>query len=847
MLANLNVRIGADIAEFKAMAAKMEKALAPVRDKLQAIGASLSARVTLPIVGLGVASVKAASDVEEMESKFNVVFGSLSGSVAAWAEEHAKAVNRSKFDLQGYAATLQDTFVPMGFARDQAADLSKQMATLAIDLASFNNASEPETVDLLTSALIGNHEAVRRFGVVMTEATLNQELLRMGILGGTKAASEQEKVMARMNILFASTKDAQGDAERTSGSFANQMRGLTSAFQAAAVEIGKVLLPAASALTDIVRGAIGWFSGLSDGTKKLIVVIAGLAAAIGPLILAVGGLIALMPILSAGFTALSGPIGLALAAIGALVVAGIAIYRNWDGIVGFFRNLAKSVVVSASYMADKFLASMEAMLGWVPGLGAAITRAREYLAKLRADFAKPIPGPVIQSSVPDGPSRADIPVFKDPEKVVDTEAMERAQRIRDILGDLPGTLRAAVNEARMFGGPLQEAEARASEIKSAITDLLNEGLSPADARVAGLAEQFRAAQEEAARMASAMSLSDLLGSAGEDIEQARAEARALGEDMQLPRREAEILEGLIKRLAAGTQVWGDTSGLVAAYRVELERATMAAEAMEKQMRIQEANDAFGQSMTLAAANLQLFGDQAAFTQSRISALQTQIQALLEQGLDPMSEQMQNLFADLQLEEKLAGVQATISEFNAQMQSIVQESMASIGTAIGSAIAGTKSLGRGLQQAVGGTFANVLSALGSLAIKVGTTAIFTGKAVQAIVKSLTTLNPAFAIAAGVALIALGAAVKGSLAGAARGGGGGGGGGFASSGGSFGERSITENANADRARPPAGTSNSAGQDAPTVRVVMESRVTPSGDLAYSFTQGTRKLERQGTDTN
>lgn len=847
MLANLNVRIGTDITEFKQMAAKMEKALAPIRDKLNSIGASMTARLTLPLAGIGVAALKAASDVEEMESKFSVVFGSLAKGVADWAAEHGKAVNRSRYDLQGYAATLQDTFVPLGFARDQAADLSKQMTTLAIDLASFNNASEPETVDLLTSALIGNHEAVRRFGVVMTEATLNQELLRMGILGGTRAATEQEKVMARMNILFASTKDAQGDAARTSGSFANQMKGLTSAIMEAGVEIGKVLIPAAASMVAVVKDATSWFSNLSDGTKTTIVVVGALTASLGPLLLALGALASIIPYISAGMVLMTGPVGLAVAAVVALAAAAVAVYRNWDSVKGFFQRLTASIVIYVTTMADKVLAGMEAMLSWVPGLGNAIAQARGYLADLRADWAKPIQaGPVVGPSQPDGPSRDDIPEFRDPPEIIDTEALERAERIRKILAELPATMKAAVSEARLFGTPLDEAESRASAIKRAIVNLVDEGLGPADSRVASLTAQFREAQAEAERLASASGLSEMLSGAGEDLARARAEATALGEEMELPRREAEILEGLIKDLVTGTQEWGDTSGMVAAYRVELERANAAAQAMEKQLGMQESRDAYAQSMTLAAANLQLFGDQAAYTQSRISALQTQIQSLLEQGIDPMSTEMQNLFADLQLQEKLAGVQATITEFNGQMQSIVQESMASIGEAIGAAIAGTQSLGRGLQQAIGGAFANALSALGSLAIKVGTTAIVTGKAVQGIVKSLTTLNPAFAIAAGVALVALGAAVKGSLAGAARGGGGGGSVSGGSSGG-FGESSITENANVDRARATAASAQASKQDAPTVNVIIEPKFTAAGNISFSSSQGSRQLERQGTDLN
>lgn len=192
-----------------------------------------------------VASIREAANVEEIESKFEAVFRNLSDETREWSETTADAVNRSAISLREYASTLQDTFVPLGFAREEAAALSRQVTELGIDLASFNNQAEPETIDLLTSALVGNHEAVRRFGVVITEATLQQELMNMGIRDGADAATQQERAQARLNIILASTADAQGDAARTADSMTNRYRGFTSEVRDSAVAIGVSFMPAA--------------------------------------------------------------------------------------------------------------------------------------------------------------------------------------------------------------------------------------------------------------------------------------------------------------------------------------------------------------------------------------------------------------------------------------------------------------------------------------------------------------------------------------------------------------------------------------------------------------------------
>ena len=83
--------------------------------------------------------VNLASDIEEMQGKSKVVFGEFRDQVVSDLEAFGDAVGRSTFELEGMASSIQDTFVPMGFARGAAADLSVELTKLAVDVASFNN------------------------------------------------------------------------------------------------------------------------------------------------------------------------------------------------------------------------------------------------------------------------------------------------------------------------------------------------------------------------------------------------------------------------------------------------------------------------------------------------------------------------------------------------------------------------------------------------------------------------------------------------------------------------------------------------------------------------------------
>lgn len=197
--------------------------------------------------------VNMASAVEEMQSKSAVVFGQFVSSVRKQLGDFGDEVGRSTHELEQMASSIQDTFVPMGFARGEASKLSVELTKLAVDVASFNNASDVETMMAFQSALVGNHETVRRFGVVITEATLKQELLRMGINKASKDVTNAEKVQARLNLIIAGTSDAHGDASRTSGSFANTSKALSSALNELSVDVMTPMLPK---LTRMVEGFI---------------------------------------------------------------------------------------------------------------------------------------------------------------------------------------------------------------------------------------------------------------------------------------------------------------------------------------------------------------------------------------------------------------------------------------------------------------------------------------------------------------------------------------------------------------------------------------------------------------
>jgi len=210
--------------------------------------------------------IDAASSAEETQAKFDTVFRDLSSQANTWAESFGHSVGRAEQDVKSWMAGLQDTFVPLGIARAEAMGLSKSLVTLAVDVASFNNKVDADVIRDFTSALVGNHETVRKYGIIISESALKQEAMRRGIKKTYSELTDLEKVQLRYNLILAGTEDAQGDAIRTSDSYANQVKRLKANLDDLKVSMGQDLLPT---FTDFVKL-------LNDSEKEL----AALATAI---------------------------------------------------------------------------------------------------------------------------------------------------------------------------------------------------------------------------------------------------------------------------------------------------------------------------------------------------------------------------------------------------------------------------------------------------------------------------------------------------------------------------------------------------------------------------------------
>lgn len=251
---------------------KITGALGGLKDraiKLTKRLAALGAAGTAALVGISIKAIALAADADEMQAKFDVVFGNLGGRVLKEVEAFSAATGLSRFELQGMTADIGDLLVPLGFTREEAAGLSVDLVKLAADLSAFNNMPMDDALRRLRGTLVGSHQNALEFGVVINENVLKQELLRMGMADLEGQELELAKVQARLNLLFQGTADAQGIAAAEADGFSGKIKALQGAFRDWMTELGERLMPVAEPFLDWAQQVIREYGpGVIDFVEK---------------------------------------------------------------------------------------------------------------------------------------------------------------------------------------------------------------------------------------------------------------------------------------------------------------------------------------------------------------------------------------------------------------------------------------------------------------------------------------------------------------------------------------------------------------------------------------------------
>lgn len=243
--------------------------VSPELAKISGSFASLGARIKsfamlaaggfagLAIVGQIRGVIAAASDLSEAQNKIQVLFGEDTAAVQRWASSAANSMGMSTLAATDAAATMGVFGKSAGLTGQDLVKFSTQMAGLSSDFASFYNTSPEDAMQAIGAALRGESEPIRRYGILLDDATLRQRALTLGIVDSTKnALTPQQRVLAAQAEILAQSSAAQGDFARTSGGLANQQRILAAQITNVKAELGAYLLPIAVKLASFFTGTL---------------------------------------------------------------------------------------------------------------------------------------------------------------------------------------------------------------------------------------------------------------------------------------------------------------------------------------------------------------------------------------------------------------------------------------------------------------------------------------------------------------------------------------------------------------------------------------------------------------
>ncbi|WP_294363887.1 hypothetical protein [uncultured Clostridium sp.] len=338
---------------------------------------------TVAIVGLGAAAGNLGSDLIESMNKVEVACGDGTQEVIKFSETTLESFGIAQGSALDMMAQFADMGTGMGLETQNANEMSMALVGLAGDLASFKNVKVEVAKTALNGIYTGETESLKQLGVVMTEANLQEYALSQGINKKVNEMTQAEKVQLRYNYVLDKTKNAQGDFANTSDGAANSMRVASEAIKEAGASIGIMLTPYIAKAAQYISDLVKRFIDLDDGTKKTIIGIIAVIAAIAPVakliqgvttivggatkaVKAVSGAVKIYKgvattgtvaskALAAAMKFLTGPVGIVITIITLLVGAFIYLWNTSDEFRNFWINLWEKIKEITANVVDAIL------------------------------------------------------------------------------------------------------------------------------------------------------------------------------------------------------------------------------------------------------------------------------------------------------------------------------------------------------------------------------------------------------------------------------------------------------------------------------------------------------------
>lgn len=209
------------------------------------------------------------NDFYEATDLFHNAMGNLSGEADTLIGKMQGFLGVDPTKAMTYMATIQSLGTSFGLASDKAYILSKNLTQLAYDEGSYWNKDVAETFTAMSSAISGEIEPIRRLGVDLSQARLQQELLALGFNKQVSSLSQADKAVLRYIAIMKQTANVQGNLAQTIQSPANQIKILKAQLDMLAKSVGSLLYPALKAILPPLIAAVQLIREFVEWVAKL--------------------------------------------------------------------------------------------------------------------------------------------------------------------------------------------------------------------------------------------------------------------------------------------------------------------------------------------------------------------------------------------------------------------------------------------------------------------------------------------------------------------------------------------------------------------------------------------------
>lgn len=209
------------------------------------------------------------NDFYEATDLFHNAMGNLSGEADTLISKMQGLLGVDPTKAMTYMATIQSLGTSFGLASDKAYVLSKNLTQLAYDEGSYWNKNVAETFTAMSSAISGEIEPIRRLGVDLSQARLQQELLALGFNKQVSSLSQADKAVLRYIAIMKQTANVQGNLAQTIQSPANQIKILKAQLDMLAKSVGSLLYPAMKSILPPLIAAVQLIREFVEWVAKL--------------------------------------------------------------------------------------------------------------------------------------------------------------------------------------------------------------------------------------------------------------------------------------------------------------------------------------------------------------------------------------------------------------------------------------------------------------------------------------------------------------------------------------------------------------------------------------------------